>query len=130
MPVNVLDFSYRNSFIQQVLPVALNRNMGVLAMKTLADGRFFPVKKHGSRQVWTTDDAVIPDRISLREALYFTWSLPVSVLITGAENTGYILEKIQLPRDFAKLPENERLKILDKVADLAEKGTVEYYKRR
>lgn len=129
MPVNVLDFSYKYSFIQQVLPVALKRNMGVLAMKTLADYRFFPVKKHGNRQVWTSDDAVIPDRISIRDALYFTWSLPVSVLITGAENAGFIREKVQLARDFTKLPEKERLRLLDKVADLAEKGTVEYYKR-
>ncbi len=129
MPINVLDFSYKHSFIQQVLPIALKRNMGVLAMKTLADGRFFPVKNQGSRQVWNTDDAVVPGRISLRDALYFTWSLPVSVLITGAENAGFIREKIQLAKDFTKLSENERSGLLDKVADLAVKGTVEYYKR-
>ena len=72
---------------------------------------------------------MIPDRISIRDALYFTWSLPVSVLITGAENARFIREKVQLARDFTKLPEKERLRLLDKVADLAEKGTVEYYKR-
>ncbi len=40
MPVNVLDQSYF-SFTNNVLPAALNRNLGILAIKSLADGRFF-----------------------------------------------------------------------------------------
>ncbi|WP_321288075.1 hypothetical protein [uncultured Sunxiuqinia sp.] len=39
MPVNVLDQSYF-SFSNNVMPELLERNIGILAMKTLADGRF------------------------------------------------------------------------------------------
>ncbi len=43
MPVNVLDQSYY-SFTENVIPPALDRNMGILAIKSLADGRFFAKK--------------------------------------------------------------------------------------
>ena len=89
------DFSYE-SFIQQVLPVVVEKEMGILAMKTLADGRFFPNKIHEGKEIWSTQDAVVPGRIGVKEALHFVWSLPVSVLITGAENATLMKEKINL----------------------------------
>ena len=90
MPVNVLDQSYF-SFTKNVMPELLDRNIGVLAMKTLADGRFFATKEKAK---WTTDDPVIPNYISIRDAMYFVWSLPVSTIITGAENAELMREKI------------------------------------
>jgi hypothetical protein len=66
--------------------------------------------------------------LSLEEALAFSWSLPISVLITGAENPQLIREKIAIARRFEKLHEHQRNKLVDKVADLPEKGKVEYYK--
>jgi aryl-alcohol dehydrogenase-like predicted oxidoreductase len=44
MPINVID-SHFHSFIENVLPLALERNFGVLAMKTLSDGRFSKKKR-------------------------------------------------------------------------------------
>ena len=128
MPVNVVDYNYKYSFIKQVLPLALEGNMGVLAMKTLADGRFFADKRMGDEHVWSSDDPVVPGRLSMRDALYFAWSLPISVLITGAENAKFIKEKIELAKGFASLSEEEQLALVAKVVDLAEKGEVEYYK--
>ena len=127
MPINVLDASYE-SFIKQVLPVAMERGMGVLAMKTLADGRFFSNKIQEGKEIWKTQDAVVPGRITVREALHFVWSLPVSVLITGAQNVNLMKEKIDLARSFTTLGESERERLVEKVADLAQGGEVEYYK--
>ena len=95
MPINVID-SHFHSFIKNVLPIALERNFGILAMKTLSDGRFFKIKKRLDRVQWETDDPIIPNYVSVEEALNFVWSLPVSVLITGAENKELLLEKIEL----------------------------------
>jgi aryl-alcohol dehydrogenase-like predicted oxidoreductase len=128
MPINVVDFNYKSSFIKDVLPTALDRNLGIIAMKTLADGRFFADKKMGKSQVWSSDDPVVPDRISIQDALYFAWSLPISVLVTGAETATLIKEKIELAKKFIALSESERLDLVNKVIDLAEKGDVEYYK--
>lgn len=127
MPVNVLDFSY-HSFIENVMPIALDRSMGILAMKTLADGRFFQKKVQEDRVKWETEKPVIPDKISIEEALQFVWSLPVSVIITGAENAELLREKIAIAKSFVSLDEEKRIQLADRVRDLAETGEYEYYK--
>ena len=127
MPINVID-SHFHSFIKNVLPVALERNFGILAMKTLSDGRFFKIKNQRDNVPWETDDPLIPNYISVKEALNFVWSLPVSVLITGAENKEFLLEKIELAHEFTKYKESERIKLLDKVLEKAS-NKIEYYKQ-
>ena len=127
MPVNVVDPSY-HSFIKQVLPELQERRIALLAMKTLADGRFFGEKRMGTRTVWQTKAPIVPNRLSVAEALYFAWSLPISVLITGAENAGLIREKIALAKSFSALDGAAREHLIAKVADLAD-GKVEYFKR-
>jgi aryl-alcohol dehydrogenase-like predicted oxidoreductase len=128
MPINVVDASVEDSFIHHVMPRLVDRKMGVLAMKTLADGRFFSKKVQNGNVKWDTNSPVVPGMLSLEEALAFSWSLPISVLITGAENPQLIREKIAIARRFEKLHEHQRNKLVDKVADLPEKGKVEYYK--
>ncbi|MDH3244371.1 MAG: aldo/keto reductase [Saprospiraceae bacterium] len=127
MPINVID-SHFHSFIKHVLPLALERNLGILAMKTLSDGRFFKEKKRLDDIQWTSDDPLVPNYISIEEALYFVWSLPVSVLITGAENKEYLQEKIDLAVKLSNLSEDDRYQLISKVADKAG-GDVEYYKK-
>ncbi len=127
MPINVID-SHFHSFIKNVLPIAIERNFGVLAMKTLSDGRFFKEKKLKDRVLWTSDDPLIPNYISVQEALYFAWSLPVSVLITGAENKELLEEKIELAKSFTDLSAANRQALVDKVFEKAG-NQIEYYKK-
>ncbi len=126
MPVNVLDASYY-SFTENVMPKALDKNLGILAMKSLADGRFFAKKEKAN---WTSDDPLIPNYISIKEAMHYVWSLPVTVLISGNENATYMREKIALARSFSKLSENERMALVDKVKDIAMTGKLEYFKKK
>lgn len=127
MPINVID-SHFHSFIRNVLPLAVERNIGILAMKSLADGRFFKEKKQFDEIQWETDDPLIPNYISVKEALYFVWSLPVSVLITGAESIEFLQEKIDLASGFVEFSEKDRLALLEKVFEKAG-DTIEYYKK-
>lgn len=128
MPVNALDLSY-HSFVEQVITRLQERDIGLLAMKTLADGRFFGVKTNLKRGVvWRSDDPVIPNRLSIRDALHFAWSLPVSVLITGAENASLVREKVDMAKTFTGMDEKARGDLVNRVLDLAD-GKVEYYKR-
>jgi len=126
MPVNVLDQSYF-SFTQNIMSKALDRNMGILAIKSLADGRFFEKKEQSG---WTSNDPLIPNYLSIKEALHFVWSLPVTVLISGNENATFMREKIALARSFAKLTDDQRTSLIDKVKTIALTGKVEYYKRQ
>ncbi len=126
MPVNVLDQSYY-SFAENVIPKVLERNMGLLAMKSLADGRFFAKKERAN---WTSEDPLIPNYLSIKEAMYFVWSLPVSVLISGNENATFMREKVALARSFTKLTEEQKMTLIDKVKDIALAGKLEYFKKK
>ncbi len=127
MPVNVID-SHFHSFIKNVLPFAIDREIGILAMKSLSDGRFFGEKKVLDKIQWETEDPLVPKYISVKEALYFVWSLPISVLITGAENKELIGEKIELAKNFTKTSENERYELLSRVLEKSG-NNIEYYKQ-
>jgi len=126
MPVNVLDQTYF-SFAQNIMSKALERNMGILAIKSLADGRFFAKKDQAG---WTSDDPLIPNYLSIKEAMHFVWSLPVSVLISGNENATFMREKIALARSFVKLTEDQKTALIDKVKAIALTGKVEYFKKK
>ncbi len=127
MPINVIDSHY-HSFIKEVLPMALDRNLGILAMKTLSDGRFFGKKVVLDKTPWESNDPLIPNYLSVKEALYFVWSLPVSVLITGAENKDLLQEKIDLANNFTALSEKDRVELMTRVFEMAG-NKIEYYKQ-
>jgi aryl-alcohol dehydrogenase-like predicted oxidoreductase len=128
MPISPVDYASEHSFVRKVLPVALENNLGLLAMKTLAAGRFFGRTMIADQLRWETENPVVPGYISLKEALYFSWSLPISVLITGAENKTLLQEKIELANYFTKLSEQEREQIFDKLSPAPDMEQVEYYK--
>jgi aryl-alcohol dehydrogenase-like predicted oxidoreductase len=123
MPINLADASYE-SFIKDVLPTLVERNIGVLAMKTLANGGFFGGSSHGEHG---DNPKLVPYRVSIAEAVHFAWSLPVSVLITGPDNAEQMKEKISLARSFVGMAEEQRQQLIEKVADLAGQR-VEFYK--
>jgi len=122
-PVNVADVHYK-SFVLNVLPIVVERNMGVIAMKTLANGGFFGGSTHGQHG---NKPLVIPNRISIEDAIYFAWSLPVSVIVSGTDNINQLNEKITLARRFSSISEEKRLELIERVADMAGRG-VEFYK--
>ena len=127
MPINIID-SHFHSFIKNVLPLAVERNLGVLAMKTLSNGRFFEEMKSENKIGSNSNEPIIPNFISIKEALYFVWSLPISVLITGADKMEYLDEKIELAKNFTKYSDAERLELLGRVFEKAS-NKIEYYKK-
>lgn len=135
IPLNVLDAVASHSFSRDVLPGLLKREMAVIAMKTLANGRFHVRKSlrrpllENEADVGGVPGNVIPDRISVAQALNFVWGLPVSTIVTGADSAAMLQEKIDLCRAFCPIPVAERDFILRRVADLTNSGAVEFYKK-
>ena len=129
MPINLVDFASEHSFVRKVVPKVIEHEIGLLAMKTLADGRFFNKKIVNNKTIWESTRPVIPDQLSIKEALHFAWSMPISVLITGAENKVYLKEKVKLAKKFAQMNEVERMALADKLTAFATDGKVEYYKK-
>lgn len=124
MPINIADPTPADeSFIRNILHRAVEREMGVLAMKTLSNGGFFGGDSQGQHGPGPT---IIPNRASFREALHFVWSLPVSTLITGPDDVEQMKQKIELARSFQGMSESERTDLIDRAAEVAEE--VEFYK--
>ena len=125
MPINCFDPTYK-SFLNNVLPTLLERKMGILAMKTLSNGGFFGGKTHFQKG---DNPKLIPNVISVREAIHFVWSLPVSTLITGADDVEMLQEKIDLARSFKKMNENDRMALIERISNTSLEGEkVEFYK--
>lgn len=126
MPVSCADVSY-GSFVKRVLPELLKRNMGVAAMKTLAAGGFF-----GGTKWFQSGDKprICPDLVSVKESIHFAWSMPVSVLVTGANDPRMLKEKIEFAQSFIQMTDAKKEELVDKVAHLTQKAGVEFYKAK
>lgn len=129
-PINPVDAASRHSFVEQSIPKLLDSNIGILAMKTLADGRFFAHKEMNGKVKWSSENPVIPNALSVEECISFALSMPISVLITGAENPEFVEEKAAMVKRFSALSSEQRLALAQKVAIFAEEGKVEYYKNK
>ena len=123
LAVNLTDVSYE-SFIEKVVPTLVERNIGVIGMKSLANGGFFGGTQHGRHG---PNPKVVPNRVSISEAVRFVWSLPVSTLVTGPDNAKQMQEKIDIAKNFTGMEDDERQKLIEKVEDMAG-TTVEFYK--
>jgi predicted aldo/keto reductase-like oxidoreductase len=91
--------------------------MGVLAMKTLAAGDFLRGRNGAP--------PIIPDRISIEEALRFVWSLPVSTLVSGLGLADHARENIGYAARFEPLDETGRKALAVKIEDIAKTGKLE-----
>jgi predicted aldo/keto reductase-like oxidoreductase len=111
MPLNVMDVHYR-SFQKQVLPVLLQRNMGVLAMKSLG-GNGNIVTKAG---------------VPVEDALRYVLSLPISTLVSGIDSEKVLDQNLKIVREFRPMSEEERRGIEGRYANLAGDGRFELFK--
>ena len=123
LAMNLADISYE-SFIEKVVPTLIERNIGVIGMKSLANGGFFGGTQHGRHG---TNPKVVPNRVSVSEAVRFVLALPVSTLVTGPDNAQQMQEKIDIAKNFTSMEDDERQRLIDKVEDMAG-TTVEFYK--
>ncbi len=123
LSTNLVDVAYE-SFIEKVVPTLVERNIGVIGMKALANGGFFGGTQHGKHG---SHPKVVPDRVSIPEAVRFVWSLPVSTLVTGPDNAAQMQEKIDIAKNFTGMEDTERQALIEKVEDMAG-TTVEFYK--
>src|ERR1017187_9363557 len=103
MALNAADAHHR-SFTERLLPTAVDKQMGISGMKIPARGRILspwhPEKSHDSG--WN-QPAPKPGVLMMKEALYFTLSLPVSTVIIGCDSVAQLEENVKLARDFTPL---------------------------
>jgi aryl-alcohol dehydrogenase-like predicted oxidoreductase len=125
MPVNPADPHYE-SFVTHVVPKCVEAGIGVLAMKTLAYGRFFGGSK-GWQRTGVSVKPAIPAVLSVEDVFGFVWSLPVTTLISGMESVEQVSRNAALARKTWNWNEAERQKRIDAMVSFAGPD-LEFYK--
>jgi predicted aldo/keto reductase-like oxidoreductase len=110
LPLNVMDAHYR-SFERLVLPELVKRNVGVLGMKSLANGLILESRT-----------------VTAIECLHYALHLPTSVVITGIESLSNLDQALEAARTFRPLARPELDALLAKTATAASRGTFELFK--
>lgn len=110
MPVNVMDYHYR-SFTKHVIPELNKRKMGILAMKSMANGIILKSK---------TATPI--------ECLHFSMSQPVSVVICGIDSPKILDQAFEAVRTFADVKKKDIDAILKKTKPEAMRGKYEPFK--
>jgi aryl-alcohol dehydrogenase-like predicted oxidoreductase len=101
--LNAADKHY-DPFIENFLPVAVDKKMGIVGMKIPARDRIFA---HGGI-------------ITIKEAMEYVMSLPISTIIIGLDDIAQLEENIKIARNFKPLNAEQMLAI--------EAKTKPYYK--
>jgi predicted aldo/keto reductase-like oxidoreductase len=111
MPINLVDQNSA-SFIEVVLPKAVEYGLGVIAMKTVANGR---IVEHNVA--------------SAQECLTFAWNLPISLIVSGVDSPDQLSQNVKTAQSYSKLNAKEQSRLLErsKGSKLSE---IEYYKKQ
>jgi predicted aldo/keto reductase-like oxidoreductase len=88
----LLNPAIQTSFERVALPVARQKNLGILAMKIMGQEALI-----GSGS----------DKASVEKLLQYSWSLPVAAAVVGMPTHAMISQNAQLARNFAPMPEEE-----------------------
>ena len=89
------------SFEQSTLPLALQKNMGILSMKVMGQGMLVG---NGA------------GRASPLELLQFNLSQPVACVVIGCEQMAPLEQNVQAAQSFTPMSENDKQKLQEKVA--------------
>ena len=110
MPLNVMDAHFR-SFEKLVLPKLVEQGIGVLGMKSMADGIILKSKT-----------------VQPIECLHYALNLPTSVVITGIDSMRILEQAFEAARTFRPLSRDQVAALLAKTAQAAAKGEYELFK--
>jgi predicted aldo/keto reductase-like oxidoreductase len=110
MPLNVMDAHYR-SFEKTVLPELVKQNIGVLAMKTLANGTILE-----------------SNTVTATECLQYAMNLPTSVVITGCESLEDLEQALNAARTFKPMTNEQVSALLSRTERAAARGEFELFK--
>jgi aryl-alcohol dehydrogenase-like predicted oxidoreductase len=110
MPLNLMDAHYR-SFANEVVPELIKRKIGVLGMKSIANG------------ILLKSQTVTPV-----ECLHYALNLPTSVVITGIDSMEILDQAINAVRTFQPISNKDLKVLLAKTAAAAATGRFEPFK--
>lgn len=110
MPLSAFDAHY-TSFEKEILPVCMERRIGVLAMKSLGSGFLLRSEK-----------------ITAEEGINYAMSLPVSTVVSGMTSVEELRLNAEIARKHKPMTMQERSVLLEKTKEAAMTGEFEPFK--
>ncbi len=111
---------HRLSFAERLLSTAVERQMGIIGMKIPARSRILstwtPPPVEQQRELERTTR---PGTITMREAMYFTLSHPVSTVIIGCDSPAQVEENVRLAREFTPLNDRQLASLSERTEPIA-----------
>jgi aryl-alcohol dehydrogenase-like predicted oxidoreductase len=117
MAMNAAD-PHHYSFNEALLPLAVERQMGIIGMKIPGRGRILstwtPPPLEEQKHSWEgmTFQTSSPGTLKMREAMYYTLSRPVSTVIIGCDTIAQLEENVQLAREFTPLNDTQQTELV------------------
>ena len=126
MSLNAAD-SHIHSFTDQLLPLVVEKQMGIIGMKVPARGRLLstwtPPPLEQQQHSWEGSAiATRPGVMNMREALNFVLSHPVSTVIVGCDNIAQLEENVQIAREFTPLSQSQMVALNNLAAPVAKQS--------
>ncbi|MFZ1133579.1 MAG: aldo/keto reductase [Candidatus Korobacteraceae bacterium] len=126
MAVNAAD-PHHFSFSEQLLPLAVEKQMGVIGMKIPARGRILsswtPPPMEQQKHMWEGMVlAPTPGTLDMRQAMYYSLSLPISTVIIGCDTTAQLEHNVQLAREFTPFNEKQLAALVQKAEPVSKQA--------
>jgi predicted aldo/keto reductase-like oxidoreductase len=127
VPVNVVD-CVKNSFTLNTLPKAVEKNIGIMAMKPIGGGGMIGADIKWGKGVGTKRPSVIPDIISMKDAQHFVYSMPISAASYGCTSVAHVAEDISYLKSFTGMSKTQQDDLIKRVTSVAQNNLLEHYK--
>jgi hypothetical protein len=126
MAINAAD-PHHYSFQQELLPLAVEKQMGIIGMKIPGRSRLLstwtPPPLEQQQHSW--EGMVIatqPGTLTMQEAVYYVLSQPVSTIIIGCDSIPQLEHNVELAREFTPLNQQQQTAIVAKAEPVSKPG--------
>jgi aryl-alcohol dehydrogenase-like predicted oxidoreductase len=127
MGVNAAD-KYYYPFEKDLLPLAVEKQMGIIGMKVMARGRILsswtPPSVEEQKRSWEGTGAIAttPGTLTKQETFFYNLSLPLSTAIIGCDSVEQVEECAELARSFTPLSQAQMATLEAKAEPIAKQA--------
>lgn len=124
MAINAAD-PHHYSFNTELLPLAVEKQMGIIGMKIPGRSRLLsswtppPIEQQKHSWEGMTFQTNRSGTLTMREAVFYALSRPVSTIIVGCDNIAQLEENVQHARDFTPLTDKQSAELVAKAEPVA-----------